>query len=194
MKINLLKIDGNWDLGYALDKHTISSEFIGYNEFEHPQYDTRRTEIGEAIYQLKYRNDMSQIDPLADIFVKTLKPLFKTAALIVPIPPSKHRITQPLILLSKAVADKWNIPFFENILIKRQETPQVKNIQDRDERRAIMSDLFLINDGIKNEGAWDVLLIDDLYSSGATLTEATKALRSYHKINKIFVGTFTRTN
>lgn len=36
MAVNLRKIEGNWDLGYALDKHMLSSTFTGHNEYGHP--------------------------------------------------------------------------------------------------------------------------------------------------------------
>ncbi len=35
--------------------HTISSTFLGYNEYGHAQYDTTRSTLGELLYQLKYR-------------------------------------------------------------------------------------------------------------------------------------------
>ncbi len=54
MKVNLKKIAGNWSSGYALDKHVLSSEFLGHNEWGHPMFDTTRSEVGEAAYQLKY--------------------------------------------------------------------------------------------------------------------------------------------
>ncbi|WP_454743956.1 hypothetical protein [Cupriavidus necator] len=53
MKTNLKQIFGNWDLGYALDKHTLRSTYIGDNEYGHPQFNTERSEPGEALFQLK---------------------------------------------------------------------------------------------------------------------------------------------
>lgn len=38
---NPMRISGAWREGYVLDYHTISSEFIGYNEFGKPMFDTR---------------------------------------------------------------------------------------------------------------------------------------------------------
>jgi len=52
MKVNIRKLDGSWDLGYALHKHTLSSIYLGDNEYGHPQFDTTRSEPGEALYQL----------------------------------------------------------------------------------------------------------------------------------------------
>lgn len=193
MNVNLIKIDGIWDLGYVLDKHTQYSEFLGYNELGHPEYNTFRSEVGEALYQLKYRSDMKQIESLADTFAENFKPIFQTASFIVPMPPSKYRSTQPLLLIARKVSEKWGIPIFENILLKKNDTPQMKNIENREERIQVLSDCFYISDSITNEGCWDLLIIDDLFSSGASLTAATQTLRAYKKVSKIFAGAFTRT-
>jgi len=44
MDVDIKRIDGVWTLGYSLDKHTISSTPIGYNEYGHMQFDTVRPE------------------------------------------------------------------------------------------------------------------------------------------------------
>jgi competence protein ComFC len=39
------QIMGKWRQGFALDIHTVSSVPIGYNEFGHMQFDTKRSEL-----------------------------------------------------------------------------------------------------------------------------------------------------
>lgn len=56
MKTNIQSIQGPWDLGYSLDKHTLNSVYTGDNEYGHPMFDTARSESGEVLYQLKYKN------------------------------------------------------------------------------------------------------------------------------------------
>ena len=46
MEVNVKKISGAWDLGYSLDKHTISSDYLGNNERGYPQFNTSRTDKG----------------------------------------------------------------------------------------------------------------------------------------------------
>ncbi len=52
---------------------------------------------------------------------------------------------------------------------------------------------FYINDAIPNDGKWDVLIIDDLYSSGSSLSAATQTMKTYSKIKNIYVAAFSRT-
>ena len=193
MHVNVMQIKGDWDLGYVLDWHVESSEFLGHNQFGRAEFDTKRTEIGEAIFQLKYRHDLTKIEPLAETMVLNLKSAFQTASFIIPMPPSKSRETQQAVELARKVAEKLGIPLFENILLKKGTTPQMKDIGTKEERVNALIGCFYINDGIENSGSWDVLVIDDLYSSGASLSAATQVLRNYQKVSKIFVAAFSRT-
>ena len=65
MEVNIKDITGNWDHGVVLDKHSKFSVVTGQNEWGHNIYDTTRTEVGEAVYQLKYKSDWTQVQPLA---------------------------------------------------------------------------------------------------------------------------------
>jgi competence protein ComFC len=55
MGINPIRIIGNWDEGYALDIHTITSTPIGQDIYRHMRYDTKRSEMGELLYGFKYK-------------------------------------------------------------------------------------------------------------------------------------------
>lgn len=193
MKVNIQKIEGSWKLGFVLDKHVDHSEFLGTDQFGHDQFDTVRTEVGEAIFQLKYRNDLSQIDVLSSAFVENLGGFFKKVGLVIPMPSSKNRTVQPLTLLAKAVAKKLDKPFFEKILVKNITTPLMKDLVTKEDKENALKGALSINDEITNDGKWDFLIIDDLYSSGASLGVATDILKTYNKVNNIYVGAFSRT-
>lgn len=187
------RIFGNWDVGYSLDKHSISSVFIGNNEFGHPMFDTTRTEIGEALYQLKYNSDRSQINTLGQQVVDSLGKHFQSASFIVPMPASKQRAFQPVNEIAKQIAALMNIPYIDNILVKTAFTAQMKNMPSKEERVKALCSTFKVND-VLAEGAYNALIIDDLYDTGSSLEAATAMLRQYAKIKKIFVATITRKN
>jgi predicted amidophosphoribosyltransferase len=193
MNVKIMKISGDWSDGLVLDWHVAHSEFLGHNQFGHPEYNTVRTEIGEALYQLKYRSDLTQIDTLAKTMADAIKLNFPPVAFIVPMPPSKQRTVQPLLLLAKKVAEILGIPIFDNILLKIGTTPQMKDIGTREEKIQALMGCFQINDTITNDGKWDILIIDDLYSSGASLSAATMSISTYGKVNNVYVVAFSRT-
>ena len=91
VKVRLQQISGAFSDGYALDKHIVSSVFIGHNDYGHPQFDTTRTAAGEAVFQLKYCSDFDQVKPLAKAVVRNIVPHFPKIGLVMPAPASTTR-------------------------------------------------------------------------------------------------------
>jgi predicted amidophosphoribosyltransferase len=194
LKNNIIRIEGNWDDGYVLDKHTLSSVYLGDNEAGHPQFDTTRSEVGEALYQLKYRGDFKWADPLAAEIEQHLVPKFDKIGFIVPMPATTARPRQPVTEVAKALAARLKVPLFENILVKVQApagSPALKNIVGKEAKVEALKDRFGINDEISNDGKWNVLVVDDLYDTGASMEAACAKLRTYNKVGKIFVAALT---
>ena len=152
MNVNVKTINGNWHAGYTLDEQVESSEFLGNNEYGHPEFDTTRTDVGEAMYQLKYKNDHEKISFLVDAFIENLKSKLSSVGFIVPMPPSRRREFQPLTELAKEIAKKMDVPLYENILIKKVRTPQIKDVESIKEKIKVLATAFSINDEIDNEG------------------------------------------
>ena len=48
-----IEIEGNWAKGLAFDVHTLSSTYLGPNEFGHDQWENTRSEMGELLYKLE---------------------------------------------------------------------------------------------------------------------------------------------
>ncbi|WP_421280868.1 ComF family protein [Aeromonas taiwanensis] len=191
MEVNVQKINGNWDLGFSLDKHVRTSTYIGDNQWGHPEFDTTRSEVGEALFQLKYRSDFNQATNIANQLSTSLSKYFSSACLVIPMPPSKQRARQPVVEIARVVARNMGIPCIENLLQKTQDTPQMKDIQDRNDKVTTLVKAFSINDSL-NEGKHDILIIDDLFDTGSSLEAATRVLRDYRKVGKIYVATATR--
>ena len=191
MDVNIKQLQGTWNLGYCLDKHTTSSTPIGPNASGYMQFDTVRPEAGEALFQLKYRSDFSQVPLIAGQMNLSFSAAFSSAHFILPMPSSTHRQRQPVTEIAKALAQLMNIPCIENLLVKTSGTPSMKDIHSRDEKITALTGAFTVSDILKS-GFYDVLIIDDLFDTGASLEVATQALRTYAKIRNIYVATVTR--
>lgn len=191
MKTNVKILTGNWDIGFSLDKHSTSSKFIGYNEFGHEVFDTKRTEAGEALYQLKSKSDLNQASILAQQLFHHLGSHFQETSCVISMPPSKKRPFQPAEEIAKQVAALMVIPYIDNLLIKTKNTDQIKNIFLKKDRIKTLCSNLKVND-VLGEGVFNVLIVDDLYDTGSSLEAATAILREYTKIKKIFVATITR--
>ncbi len=191
MNVNIKQLQGAWDLGYSLDKHTTSSTPIGYNTSGHMQFDTIRPEAGEALFQLKYRSDFSQVPLISQQLVTSFSDVFSSASFIIPMPPSKVRNKQPVIEIAKEFARLKGIPCYENLLVKTGVTPSMKDIATKEEKISTLMGAFTVYD-ILPQGLFDVLIIDDLFDTGSSLEAATNILRNYGKIGNIYVATVTR--
>jgi competence protein ComFC len=195
IKFNPQKISGNWFEGYALDFHTLSSTFLGYDEFGHPVFDTLRSEIGELLLKLKYRSDRSVLHDIIEATIYFIKQEWGIADIldaIIPIPPSNvRRIVQPVIEIADGLSTKLNIALYRDILRKVRETPELKDIYDYHERlKLLQNNLSVANNII---GGKNILVFDDLFRSGATLNAATKVLYEEGKVARIYVLILTKT-
>jgi predicted amidophosphoribosyltransferase len=194
MKVAIKRLSGNWDLGYALNKHVLSSTYIGDDEHGHARFDTIRSEPGQALFMLKYRADWTQVSPLALQVRRSLLPLMPEVGLIVPMPPSIQRPRQPVTEIARELGKLANLPVFENIVVKTAApagAAALKDLNTKDEKVAALAGRFTINNGIPDEGRWNVLLLDDLFDTGASMEMVCTALRTYPKIDKVYAAAIT---
>ncbi len=194
INVSPIKLSGNWSEGFALDLHTISSEFLGYDEFGHEVFDTKRSEVGELLYRLKYKSDKSSLKDIIDLTVDFLSNEWKISRIldgILSVPPSRKRAFQPVIEVARGISSKLQVPLHEDFLIKVKETPELKNIYDYQRRIESLKDTFATkNLSLKGK---NVLLFDDLYRSGATCNAITRVLYEKGKVNRVYVLALTKT-
>lgn len=187
--IDPIELEGNWAEGYALDIHTISSEYRG------DRFDTTRTQLGELVYQLKYGGNLAVIGDMVRIASTFLTDEWGIATnldYIVPVPPSNlNRRFQPVITIAIQLSKALNIPICNDSLVKIKKTDELKDIDDYRERTKILKNAFSISNNRLN--GKDILLFDDLYRSGATLRVITEILYNQGRVNEVFVLTLTKT-
>lgn len=147
--------------------------------------------MGEALFQLKYRQDWKQIPLLAAEMAANLYPRYKNVDILIPMPASNVRVRQPVTELTKALGKIVKIPVFEDLLRKKRNGKQLKDLTSKAEKVAALRDSFSVNDQICGEGEWNALLVDDLYATGASMEAACVALRSYPKVRRIYVAALT---
>lgn len=194
VNLNPQEIHGNWRAGYALDFHTVSSHLLPDGT-----YDTERTEIGELVFQVKYRRDRGKIQPIAEITAKFIKEKFAVdghfvlpyVSAIIPMPPSDtSRPFQPVIEIAQRMGGFLNRQVRTNYLIKTRQTKLLKNLPSVEKQAEIQGAFEIRHQDLKGRC---VLLFDDLYDSGVTLTEATKALSEQGGVHRVLVLTLTQT-
>ncbi|MBI4289086.1 MAG: hypothetical protein HY671_11755 [Chloroflexi bacterium] len=129
--INPTKLLGPWQEGYVLDVHTTSSTLIGYDEFGHERFETVRTPLGEALYKLKYKSDLTVLEPLANTVADFLvtKGIHQTISLLTIVPPTNtRRRFQPNIELAKLVGMTLHVPVYLDYILKAKDISQLKDV------------------------------------------------------------------
>jgi competence protein ComFC len=190
VSINPQRIVGNWQSGVVLDIHTLSSTYLGVNEYGHDVYDTKRSEIGELLYRLKYNSDLKAAEEIVRTAAEYLKPHRAKFDLIVPVPPSGQRIVQPVITIANGIGAALNVPVAACISTTREATP-LKGVQDVDRRKELLKGLHAV-DPAHTTGR-NVLLFDDLFRSGATMNAITELLKADGKACCVRAFAITRT-
>jgi ComF family protein len=136
--------------------------------------------IRKAIYELKYRN-LRAISPyLAELLADYLgsNPLTGEVLVCVPLHPRRlrERGYNQSSLLVKELSKRIDLPVIEDCLIRiKQVQPQVR-AGDVEERRRNVADAFACRDN--RVSGKQIILIDDVCTSGATLESCAAALKS----------------
>jgi len=187
----VIKIDGNWKAGYAIDLHTISSVYLGDNLDGKPQFDNDRSEMGELINRLKYHSDKSTIPKIIEIINKNLKNI-TAVDFLVPVPPSNlKRIFQPVYEIVNELSKSSSVPMLQDIIYKT-DIEELKSISNPAKREAILRNSLKVNPHIDIENKI-ILLIDDVYRSGATVRAITDLLYNQAKVKSVYLLTMTKT-
>jgi len=186
-----IEIAGNWKKGFAFDVHTLASTYLGVDEFGHDQWENTRSDMGQLVYDLKYRSDKTAISKIVDLLDKFKG--IESIDYIVPIPATKkQRSIQPVLEIANELGKRKNVTVLDQLLIKQPGVRELKNVTDIEQRRAILKKSLTLSNGYKVSGK-NILLIDDLYRSGATLSAATELLYEVGKVKDVYVLTMTKT-
>jgi len=185
------RLPGRWALGFAMDMHTVSSTFAGYDEFGHEQFETERTYLGDLLYRLKYRNDRSALTILAKQVAHFVERRLDPEVLI-PCPATRKRRRQPVLEISARVGQLLTLPVVRAIH-KIGATRELKSVHDYTERMTLLESALRLTRAAAQVRGKRVLLLDDLWRSGATLNAAANILGDRAAVGKLMVLAITKT-
>jgi hypothetical protein len=170
---------GLWQAGWALDFH---SRFSGA--------EWKRSVVGELAYRLKYEGDLSALPPLVEHTLALLAehPELAQVDAIVPVPPSTPRPVDPVSLFAESLAGRLGLAVLP-ALVKTRQTELQKEMHSLAQKRANVAGAFAVQGKVSRKR---LLVVDDLFDSGATLSEITHQL---HRAGaaRICVLALTRT-
>ena len=149
----------------------------------------------EIIHQFKYRSHPSLARPLARLLLSVYQSNLDqlSADLIIPVPLHKSRERErgfnQAIELARHFAQLTRIPVPSRLLVRTKPT-KVQAGLSRRERRINLRGAFEVSESGKIKDK-TLLLIDDVFTTGATINECAKILRD-HGARRINVLTLAR--
>ena len=171
-----------------LETSPLAHDTISVWQYDHPS-------LRRALWLLKYRGKQELAHDLAEsLYDKLMEmlsenelfadPSGKTAAtyVILPIPIHKERRKErgynqsELLALELAFLDPSLFSMETGVLVKVRQTPSQVSVKDREQRLRNIHGSFAVICAEKIRGK-NVIVVDDVTTTGATLAEARKVLR-----------------
>jgi competence protein ComFC len=191
VEINPILLRGPWRSGFALDLQTTSSVLIGTDSAGHKRFDTTRPPMGELLYRLKYGNDSTALGEIVETVVGFLRTWKVEVDGIVPVPASKVRKFQPLLEVAKALCERTGIPLRGEYVSKVKATSQLKDEADFNKKVEVLNSALTVDRSLA-QGA-RILLLDDLYQTGATVDTITRKLLQDGGAAAVYLLTLTKS-
>lgn len=133
-----------------------------------------------VVQRFKYGRRVSLGKPLGRLMARGCSDFFPGHPFdtIVPVPLHPKRLRwrgfNQAALLAREVSRLWRIPMDPFILFRSRETPPQTQLPEQERRRNVRR-AFLSNPE-KSLGGKSLLLVDDVYTSGATVNECSRTL------------------
>ena len=149
--------------------------------------------VSDSISMFKYSDRQEYALFYGEEIVKRHGDAFRKLGIdiIVPVPIHKKKYLKrgynQAQLIAEAVGSRMNIPVIADLLLRNEETKPQKELGP-DERAANLQKAFVLNDSCSSQemilksihgkdGLLSVLLVDDIYTTGATIEACTRAIR-----------------
>ena len=134
----------------------------------------------QTIHQLKYRNLRALAEPLAKLLQDYLITNPVPGEVLVPVPLHRKRLRErgynQSKLLAKELGKLTSLPVVDDCLIRERHASPQAGTSTVDQRRRNVIDAFTCRDHRLQDK--QVLLIDDVSTSGATLDACAAALKA----------------
>ncbi|MBR2141088.1 MAG: ComF family protein [Rickettsiales bacterium] len=153
--------------------------------------------IAKAIFRFKFNRKTFLSKFFAKFLNNKLKECNEKIDFIVPIPMNvmklRNRGYNQAVLLAKDLSKMVKIPCIYDLIIKTKNTKAQSSLSHK-ERKFNLKLAFKLNekykDIVKNK---NILIVDDVFTTGSTANECSKILKKSGAVGRIFVLTIAKT-
>ncbi len=182
--LNVTPLTGNFDQGYALGLCSDPARRC-----------SERTQVGRLLHRFKYDFDRLAGAALADLAVELInrRSLLKSSDLIITVPSSfTSRPFDPISVLAQGASEGTGIRWEKDLIKRIRITKLQKRILHKAEKEENVVSTFRLDRSGSVFGK-RVLLLDDLYDSGATMNQISRMLKRAGA-DKVFALTLVKTS
>jgi ATP-dependent DNA helicase RecQ len=150
--------------------------------------------VGRLLYRFKYQFDQNAGVILADLAAELInsRNLLRSSDFIVTIPPSfTSRPFDPVSFLAERISKRTGIRWERDVIKRTRITKLQKRILDKAGKEENVISTFRLNNS-PSISEKKILLLDDLYDSGATVNQISQILRKA-RADKIFALVLAKT-
>jgi ComF family protein len=184
------------------DDHTCGACLARPPQFTHawawayyPREEAEEHPLRQAVHKFKYGRKVSLGKPLGRLMARGCREFLRDcdADLIVPVPLHPKRLRwrgfNQALLLGRQLSKAYGIPTDPFVLRRIRETPPQTQLNEEERRRNVRG-AFALAPERPLEGK-RVLLVDDVYTSGATVNECSRTL-TRSGAERVYVVTLAR--
>jgi ComF family protein len=138
--------------------------------------------LKKAILKYKFKRRLALSDPLGALMVKYIERnmYMKMIDLIVPVPLHHSRMKErgfnQAEFLAHVISKYYNVPTVSGMLFRVRETHPQFNLPKRDRFMNVRGAFEIKGSAFAREK--NILLVDDIYTTGATTSECTRVLKN----------------
>ncbi|MFQ5852473.1 MAG: double zinc ribbon domain-containing protein [Candidatus Binatia bacterium] len=162
----------------------------------YPREEDEEHPLRQVVQQFKYGRRVALGRPLGRLMAQGCYGFFPGSSLacIIPVPLHPKRLRwrgfNQAVILGREVSRLWQIPMDPFILLRSRETQPQTQLPEEDRRNNVRGAFSV--DPEKSVRGKAVLLLDDVYTSGATVNECSRAL-IHSGAKEVHVLTLART-
>ena len=150
----------------------------------------------DLIHKMKFSHRYLICRDFAAMLSHYYKDYIKSYDAVSFVPLGKKRLLERGYNQSKIIAETIskiiNIKLIDDIIIRKKETKALSSLNSKTERINMIKDAFSVNRYYNSQNKINLLIIDDVFTTGSTLNELSKEIKKLECINRVGVLTVAR--